>query len=119
MSVESVAIIYLLHDGNNMLNKITKIIIIFGLCFLLANILLLTGSLKERADKECVDPTSIMSWEKTLEIARSICIDGFASQKTQNQIEVEKLQGEIKHWKDAYLWLKKQNEENSITQNNP
>lgn len=58
-------------------------VFIFAGLFIFSHLLVLHGAVKERAEKECVGAVAISNWEKTLNIAQSICVDTQKSQLSE------------------------------------
>ena len=86
----------------------------FASIYLVSNLLVMRGALKERAEKECVSAVAITNWEKTLDIAQAICVetrDDYKNDiKTQYEARIKDIEKNAKYWKDSYFWLKKQKE---------
>lgn len=94
-------------------------IFILGALLVYSHLLILHGSVKEREEKECVGAVAISNWENTLNIAQAICVDAQNNQlseiKNNYHLQISKLEEDVKYWKDAYLWLKAQkNEEKKV-----
>ena len=77
----------------------------FGFCFLAAQTLITYGVVKERSKKECVGAVEIMNWEKSLKLAKEICVDGRGEIKQIYEERIKQAEDEAKKWKINYNWL--------------
>jgi len=90
------------------------LIFIIGLLFLASHLMINYGAVKERDGKACVEPYAMSKWEQTIELVNT----GADLQKQQIEEfkkifdqQIKKKEAEVKYWKDAYLWLKKQQQD--------
>jgi len=90
-------------------------IIIAGFIYLCAHLLVLGGIMKERNSKQCVGTFEIKAWNDTLEIAQALCVDAQGDQleeiRNNYKIQIEKLEGDVKYWKNSFFSLQKEKEE--------
>lgn len=90
------------------------VIIIFcsGLMLILANLLILRGRLDERASKICAGTYEIQSWEKSIDNVSKLLEEN----KNTCDKQIDEAKAEAEKWRNNYLWLKKQvDEQNKIT----
>ena len=105
----------------NNLKWIEKCFVCFVIIVLLyfgAHSLILHGVLKERESRNCINPNDLLVWETALDTTQSVCVDVQKSQldeirKFHNE-ELKIAQEETEKWKNYYLYLQKQNEEESL-----
>ncbi len=81
---------------------------------LYTNISILYGGLKERENKECVSPSAIASWERSIAATEEICIEGLKQIKAICEAQNKELTTEAEKWRGSYFWLKDQNEQEEI-----
>ena len=96
--------------------KCSIFILITGLLYLGANLCIVYGVMKERANKNCVGAEVLLTYERTLELANSICVDVQVNQleeiKENYKNKVDTAEAEALKWKNYYLHQKKQYEDN-------
>jgi hypothetical protein len=94
---------------------ITKIfvgIIILGFSVLVIKLSILYGVNKERQDKNCIGFSEMQTYERTLNLAREICVN--IQQQQMSEIKgnyadkVKTAEEEAKKWKNYYTNLQKQ-----------
>ena len=64
--------------------------------------------LKSGKKKECVGAVEISNWEKSLKLAKEICVDGRGEIKQIYEDRIKQAEDESKKWKNNYNYLKKQ-----------
>lgn len=86
---------------SNNYNKQAIIILFLGvLLYLIIQVSIAYGVLKERESRICLTPNEVSSWQSVINIAEGIYLN--VSKDYQTNLEI--LEGSVKYWRGSSLW---------------
>lgn len=84
------------------MDKIVKFTMLIIMIFLGAHLCILYGAVKEREGRVCVDPVAMNDFDKTIAMARAVCVDMAKQQLEENKSAKVDQKANADYWRKKY-----------------